>query len=104
MNFQSGNFFLAHQVDVFIESSLFKLMVTVKTLLYLWEAYFLLKAREGKGLFYSYKNFTINLTFYYTLLLYNTTGTILWGAKDHDYPDKAETAHACAKARSFEPP
>ena len=35
---------------------------------------------------YSYKYFTINLTFYYTFLLYNTSGTIPREAKDHDYP------------------
>ena len=39
------------------------------------------------SLFYSYKkNFTINLTIYYTFLLYDTTGKIPRGVKDHDYP------------------
>ena len=36
--------------------------------------------------FYSYKYFTKNLTVYCRFLLFDTTGTIPRGAKDHDYP------------------
>ena len=49
----------------------------------------------GLGLIFLYsdKKFTIDLTVYYTFLLYDSTGTIPRGAKDHDYPMASLKVH-----------